>query len=62
MDQITGKDSKEMPWPKDIRAITLFVEDVAVTKEFYTRVFGFAVVFEDDDSAVYSSGAPWSTC
>ena len=43
-------------WPGHIGAITLFVEDLATTKEFYREVFGLPVVFEDDDSAVFSFG------
>ena len=36
--------------------ITLFVEDLAAAKEFYGRVFGLPVVFEDDDSVVFKLG------
>jgi len=44
------------PWPSGISAITLFVEDLAAAKEFYSRVFGLPVVFEDDDSVVFKLG------
>lgn len=44
------------PWPSGISAITLFVEDLAAAKEFYGRVFGLPVVFEDDDSVVFKLG------
>lgn len=40
-------------WPKGIHAVTLFVEDLPATKQFYQRVFGLPVFFEDDDSAVF---------
>jgi catechol 2,3-dioxygenase-like lactoylglutathione lyase family enzyme len=43
-------------WPKDIFAITLFVEDLQVAKQFYLRVFGLPVEFEDDNSAVFKFG------
>jgi catechol 2,3-dioxygenase-like lactoylglutathione lyase family enzyme len=43
-------------WPKRIGAITLFVEDLAATKQFYQEVFGLPVHFEDDDSAVFDFG------
>jgi catechol 2,3-dioxygenase-like lactoylglutathione lyase family enzyme len=43
-------------WPKGIAAITLFAEDLAATKEFYGRVFGLPVAFEDDVSAVFRFG------
>jgi catechol 2,3-dioxygenase-like lactoylglutathione lyase family enzyme len=43
-------------WPGNISAITLFVEDLAAAKRFYREVFGLPVVFEDDNSAVFSFG------
>lgn len=44
-------------WPKGIHAITLFVEDLAGAKKFYSDVFGLPVVFETEDSAVFRFGA-----
>ena len=43
-------------WPTGLFAITLFVEDLQAAKQFYLRVFGLPVVFEDDDSAVFKFG------
>jgi catechol 2,3-dioxygenase-like lactoylglutathione lyase family enzyme len=43
-------------WPGGIGTITLFVEDVALAKAFYLKVFGPPVVFEDADSAVFKIG------
>jgi catechol 2,3-dioxygenase-like lactoylglutathione lyase family enzyme len=43
-------------WAKGIRAITLFVEDLAATREFYQRVFGLPVVFEDESSVAFQLG------
>jgi catechol 2,3-dioxygenase-like lactoylglutathione lyase family enzyme len=43
-------------WPKGISAITLFVEDLAATKQFYQEVFGLPVHYEDADSAVFNFG------
>jgi catechol 2,3-dioxygenase-like lactoylglutathione lyase family enzyme len=43
-------------WPGRIGAITLFVEDLAVARQFYEDVFGLPVTFEDDDSAVFDFG------
>jgi catechol 2,3-dioxygenase-like lactoylglutathione lyase family enzyme len=40
-------------WPGAISAITLFVEDLPATKQFYQDVFGLPVYFEDDNSAVF---------
>lgn len=36
-----------------IVAITLFVEDAQKSKEFYERVFGVPVIYEDDHSAAF---------
>lgn len=43
-------------WPKGIAAITLFVEDLQATRQFYRDVFGLPVFFENDDSAVFKFG------
>ena len=37
-------------------AITLFAEDLARTAAFYRDVFGLALLFEDDSSAVFGFG------
>jgi catechol 2,3-dioxygenase-like lactoylglutathione lyase family enzyme len=43
-------------WPSGINVITVFVEDLAATKDFYQQVFGLPVMFEDADSAVFNFG------
>ena len=43
-------------WPGGIAAITLFVEDLAAAKRFYSDVFQLPVHFEDDSSAVFEFG------
>ena len=43
-------------WATGIGAITLFVEDLAATKQFYQDVFGLPVHYEDADSAVFNFG------
>ena len=53
MEQMT--DSTKA-WPKGIFAITIFVDDLQTTKEFYIRVFGLPVDYEDDNSAVFKFG------
>jgi catechol 2,3-dioxygenase-like lactoylglutathione lyase family enzyme len=45
------------PWPRNIDAITLFVEDLAATKTFYLEVFELPIHYEDDNSAVFKFGA-----
>ena len=42
--------------PKQIGAITLFVEDLNAAKEFYLNVFDLPVYFEDPNSAVFKFG------
>lgn len=56
MDPITEKGAGERPWPEEIFAITLFVEDLKTAKKFYQDVFDLPLVFEDDNSAVFKIG------
>lgn len=49
--------SEDAAWPTGIGAITLFVDDLAASKEFYQRIFGLPTVFEDEDSAVFAFGS-----
>ena len=56
MDHITGKDAELCSWPKGIGAVTLFVEDLAAAKQFYMKVFGLPVMFEDNNSTVFKFG------
>ncbi len=51
-----GSGTSVSPWPSGIGAITLFVEDLDATKQFYLDVFGLPVMFEDEDSAVFNFG------
>ena len=39
-----------------IGAITLFTEDLARSRAFYLDVFGKSVIFEDENSAVFTFG------
>lgn len=43
-------------WPKAIETITLFVDDLDVARDFYQRVFGLPVWYEDNDSIVFKFG------
>lgn len=43
-------------WPSGISAITLFVDDLKVSKAFYQSVFGLPVHYEDDESVVFDFG------
>ncbi len=40
-------------WPKKITAITLFVEDLDATAQFYRDVFAVPPVFADENSAAF---------
>ena len=39
--------------PTDIEAITLFIDDVQRSKDFYSNVFGADVIHEDEVSVVF---------
>ena len=43
-------------WTKGIDAITLFVEDLDATKQFYQTIFGLPIVFENNVSTVFQFG------
>jgi catechol 2,3-dioxygenase-like lactoylglutathione lyase family enzyme len=51
-----GNPSKINAWPKGIFAITLFTENLELTKEFYQKVFGLPIDYEDANSAVFKFG------
>lgn len=44
-------------WPGGITAITLFAEDLAAARQFYSAVFGLPVHYEDDASVVFRFGS-----
>jgi len=46
-----------MTIPSAIEVITLFVNDIAQSKEFYRQVFAAKIVYEDDVSSVMSFGS-----
>lgn len=56
MDEVTAKSADMGAWPKGISAITLFVEDLATTRQFYMDTFGLPVYYEDPNSAVFKFG------
>lgn len=49
-------DQPQTQWPGAIYAITLFVEDLAAARAFYSEVFQLPVVFADEASAVFRFG------
>jgi catechol 2,3-dioxygenase-like lactoylglutathione lyase family enzyme len=57
VDEPTQRDeSSQAAWPGAIAAITLFVEDLAEAKRFYSEIFQLPVFFEDDNSTVFKFG------
>lgn len=57
MSESTQRDENNpRAWPGGIAAITLFVEDLAAAKRFYSDVFQLPVFFEDDNSTVFKFG------
>ena len=56
MSDITETSDKANAWPKGIFAITLFTENLEQTKEFYQKVFGLPIDYEDPNSAVFKFG------
>jgi catechol 2,3-dioxygenase-like lactoylglutathione lyase family enzyme len=44
-------------WVQSIFAVTLIVEDLEITKQFYQKTFGLPVHFEDANSVVFQFGA-----
>jgi catechol 2,3-dioxygenase-like lactoylglutathione lyase family enzyme len=57
MSESTQRDGNtQAAWPGGIAAITLFVEDLAAAKRFYSDVFQLPVFFEDDNSTVFKFG------
>jgi catechol 2,3-dioxygenase-like lactoylglutathione lyase family enzyme len=39
--------------PKNVGAITMFIEDPSRSKAFYEQVFGVTAIYEDDDSVAF---------
>ena len=56
MSESTRGENTRTAWPSGIDAITLFVEDLAAAKRFYSDVFRLPVHFEDESSAVFRFG------
>jgi catechol 2,3-dioxygenase-like lactoylglutathione lyase family enzyme len=48
--------AERIMWPKEIGAVTLFVEDLQRSREFYADVFDVPMVYEDASSAVFKFG------
>jgi catechol 2,3-dioxygenase-like lactoylglutathione lyase family enzyme len=43
-------------WVKGIEAITLFIDNIATSKNFYIKIFGLPVFYENADSVVFKFG------
>jgi len=55
-ERATEAAGRDAAWPGAIVALTLFTDDLDVTKAFYQEVFGLPAKYEDDDSAVFDFG------
>ena len=56
---MSDASAKTNAWPQGIQAITLFTEDLLLTREYYQRVFGLPIHFEDPHSAVFKFGGTY---
>ena len=56
MSDVAEASAKTNAWPKGIFAITLFTENLEQAKEFYQKVFGLPIDYEDPNSAVFKFG------
>jgi catechol 2,3-dioxygenase-like lactoylglutathione lyase family enzyme len=52
----TLRPMSDVEWPGPVAAVTLFVEDLAEVRGFYTSVLGLPVHFEDPESVVFDLG------
>ena len=50
------ENKPENSWVTGIFAVTLFVEDLPASKQFYQNAFDLAVEYEDENSAVFKFG------
>jgi len=56
MNHDTETSAMNNAWVQGIYAITLFTENLQQTKDFYQRIFGLPIHFEDPNSAVFKFG------
>jgi catechol 2,3-dioxygenase-like lactoylglutathione lyase family enzyme len=49
-------ETNRSQWPDAPFALTLFVDDLAGAKAFYTNAFALDAMYEDDDSVVFRFG------
>ncbi len=56
MDQNIVQKQEIKSWMSGIDAITLFVNDLDASMQFYRKVFGLTEIFHDDDSYVFKFG------
>src|SRR4051794_32366802 len=56
MDASTATGAEGRSWPQRMSAITFFVEDLELMKQFYAKVFRLPLLFEDNDAAMFKIG------
>jgi catechol 2,3-dioxygenase-like lactoylglutathione lyase family enzyme len=53
---VSDSTPQQSDWPPAVGAITLFVDDLDESKDFYRRALALDVFFEDGQSAVFRFG------
>ena len=56
MNESTATGAEVRSWPQRISAITFFVEHLEVMKQFYGKILGLPLLFEDNDAAMFKIG------
>lgn len=56
MNETTNNSLNANFQPEQIDAITLFVENLEVSRQFYQRIFNKQIIFEDANSCVFKFG------
>lgn len=56
MDTRTATGAEVQSWPQGMSAITLFVEDLEATKQFYHTTFEVPILFEANDVVMCKVG------
>ena len=53
---MSDDNNGKVSWVTGIGVVTLFADDLPITRQFYTDVFEVPVIFEDPNSVVFNFG------
>lgn len=53
---MSDDNNSKVSWVAGISVVTLFVEDLPLTRQFYSDVFEVPAIFEDPNSVVFNFG------